>query len=315
MSASAMTRGVGPHGTLGRSAFVVSITPFDGNGELDEPALRAHFARMRDAGIGVYVGGGGSGEGYTLTTAEHERVLTIAADALAGTAPVRAMGVEPRTATQMIEYVQLAAETGVDACQIYSLDPGHGHRPTTAEVEAYFLAVVEAAAYPMVLSTHLSVGYRVAPSFLRTLVDDHDHVVGVNCTHPDLGYLDDVIDAVGHRAAVHVGGPRDALTALAFGAQGFLSSEANLAPRLCARVIDATDAGRFDDAADAYATLARLSRVLYQHGGIRVTKPVLQRLGLPGGTVRAPQFAAQQDAVDAVLRAIDSLDIAAVEGW
>ena len=225
------------------------------------------------------------------------------------------MGVEPRTAAQMIEYAQLAADVGVDACQIYSLDPGHGHRPTTTEVEAYFLAVVEAVAHPVVVSTHLSVGYRIAPTFLRDLVDRYHYVVGINCTHPDLGYLDDVVAAAGHRVPVHVGGPRDALTALALGAQGFLSSEANLAPRLCARVIESADAGRFDDAAEAYTKVSRLSRVLYQHGGIRVTKPVLQRLGLPGGTVRPPQFAADGDAVDAVLRAIDSLDIAAIEGW
>jgi 4-hydroxy-tetrahydrodipicolinate synthase len=310
-----MTRGAGPNVALPRSAFVVSITPFDDDGALDEPALRAHFERMRDAGIGVYVGGGGSGEGYTLSVSEHERVLAVAADALAGAVPVRAMGVEPRTASQMIDYVRLAADAAVDASQIYSLDPGHGHRPTTAEVEAYFLAIVEAVTLPVVVSTHLSVGYRIAPAFLRTLVDDYAHVVGVNCTHPDLGYLDDVIGAVGHRVPVHVGGPRDALTAFAFGAQGFLSSEANLAPRLCARVIASVDAGRFDDAAHDYATLARLSRVLYQHGGIRVAKPVLQHLGLPGGTLRAPQFAASNDAIDAVLRVIDSLDIADIEGW
>ena len=97
----------------------------------------------------------------------------------------------------MIEYAQLAANIGVDVCQIYSLDPGHGHRPTTAEVEAYFRAVVEAVAHPVVVSTHLSVGYRIAPSFLGDLVDRHRHVVGVNCTHPDLGYLDDVVSAVG----------------------------------------------------------------------------------------------------------------------
>jgi 4-hydroxy-tetrahydrodipicolinate synthase len=293
----------------------VSITPFGAAGELDEPALRAHLQRMRNAGIGVYVGGGGSGEGYTLAPEEHERVLSIAAEELAGSVPVRGMGVEPRTAAQMIDYVRLARDCVVDACQVYSLDMGHGHRPTTAEVEGYLLAVVEAVAHPVVVSTHQSVGYRIAPTFLRALVDRYDHVVGVNCTHPDLGYLDEVVHAVGHRIPVHVGGPRDALTALAFGAQGFLSSEANLAPRLCAAVITAVDTGDFDGAADAYARVARLSRVLYAHGGIRVTKPVLRRLGLPGGTVRPPQLEAAPEAIDAVMREVDALNIAAIEGW
>jgi dihydrodipicolinate synthase/N-acetylneuraminate lyase len=45
------------------SAFVISITPFDAQGEVDFGALRAHFARLAESGVGVYVGGGGSGEG------------------------------------------------------------------------------------------------------------------------------------------------------------------------------------------------------------------------------------------------------------
>ena len=31
----------------------------------------------------------------------------------------------------------LAVAAGVEACQVYSLDPGHGHRPTTDEVERF----------------------------------------------------------------------------------------------------------------------------------------------------------------------------------
>ena len=52
--------------TMKPSVFVISITPFDAEGRLDEPGLRAHLDRMADAGVGVYLGGGGSGEGFTL---------------------------------------------------------------------------------------------------------------------------------------------------------------------------------------------------------------------------------------------------------
>ena len=49
-----------------------------------------------------------------------------------------------------------------------------------------------------------------------------DHVVGVNCSHADLAYLTAIVDAVGDRVEVHVGGPLQALAALALGANGFL---------------------------------------------------------------------------------------------
>ena len=38
------------------STFVISITPFDAAGRIDEPGMRAHLRRMVAAGIGVYIG-------------------------------------------------------------------------------------------------------------------------------------------------------------------------------------------------------------------------------------------------------------------
>src|SRR5581483_5995307 len=115
--------------------------------------------------------------------------------------------------------------------------------------EAYFRDVLDAVAFPSVLSTHQSVGYLVDPAIVSGLLDDYPHLVGVNVTSPDPTYLVRMLDAIGGRAPLHVGGPTHALTALALGADGYLVSEANLAPRTCARVVDAWRAGRVDDAA------------------------------------------------------------------
>ena len=60
------------------SCFVISITPFHEDGRLDEDRFRAHMRRLAAGGIGVYVGGGGSGEGYTLAFEETKRLLAIA---------------------------------------------------------------------------------------------------------------------------------------------------------------------------------------------------------------------------------------------
>ncbi len=112
----------------------------------------------------------------------------------------------------------------------------------------------------------------------------------MNCSHGDLAYLAAIIDAVGDQVDVHVGGPLQALTALGLGAHGFLSSEANLAPRLCNSVIAAYEQGAGDELLYVFGRLARLSMALYGRGGIRATKAVLNRLGLPGGYPRKPQL-------------------------
>lgn len=297
------------------STFVISITPFGADGELDEPALRSHLDRMADAGVGVYLGGGGSGEGFTLDPTEARRVLEIGVDQIGGRVPVRAMGIEPRTATQMIDYIAMAADVGVDGAQVYSLEPGHGHRPSPAEVESYLRDVLGSTALPCVVSSHQSVGYRIRPSLLAALAIEHPNLVGVNCSHADIGPLVSLLDAVGGRLEVHVGGPNQALTALSLGAQGFLSSEANLVPRLCASVITGYETGDLATTFDAFAAVVRLSGLLYGNGGIRATKAVLRRLGLPGGFVRPPQLDASGPPVDEVLAHLDRAGIGAIERW
>jgi 4-hydroxy-tetrahydrodipicolinate synthase len=292
----------------------VSITPFDAAGRLDEGGFRKHLQRMAAADVGVYVGGGGSGEGFVLTADERRRVLAIAVEELRGKVPVRSMGVETRSAAEMIEYTREAESAGVDAAQIYSLDPGHGHRPTPDEIRGYLIDVLSATTVPSVLSTHQSVGYRISVGTLTDVVDRFDHVVGVNTSHPDVGYLAEIIDAVGDKVDVHVGGPLQALTALALGANGFLSSEANLAPRLCRSVIAAYERGDGDELLVAFDRLARLSMALYGRGGIRATKAVLNRLGLPGGYPRKPQLPVADETIDALMTTIASLGIGEIEG-
>lgn len=287
-------------------AYVISITPFRPDGSLDEDGLRKHLQRMGNAGIGVYLGGGGSGEGYVLSSDELDQVLRIGVAELRGTVPVRAMGTEPRSAADMVAFVQQAAAAGVDAVQVYSLDQGHGHRPTREEIQAYFDDVLSAVDVDCVLSTHQSVGYTIPVDMLRGFLDRYPHIVGVNCTHQDLRYLASVIDIAGDRVPVHVGGPMQALTGWALGATGFLCSEANLAPELCMAVVEAYRSG----AADVFArfdAMLRLSNALYGAGGIRATKAVLDRLGLPGGPPRRPQLPVAAQVVDELMPLLGDL--------
>jgi 4-hydroxy-tetrahydrodipicolinate synthase len=270
---------------------------------------------MVGAGIGVYVGGGGSGEGFVLTPFERRRVLEIAAEELSGRVPFRSMGVETRSADEMVEYARVAQSVGVDAAQIYSLDLGHGHLPTQDEILEYLIDVLSATTVPAVLSTHQSVGYRISVDSIARIVDRFDHVVGVNCTHGDVAYLAAIVDAVGAKVDVHVGGPLQALTALALGANGFLSSEANLAPHLCMAVIAAYEQGAGTDLFVAFGRLARLSTALYGAGGIRATKAVLNRIGLPGGYPRKPQLPVPDATVEGLMTVIDDLRIRDLEDW
>jgi ABC-type nitrate/sulfonate/bicarbonate transport system permease component/dihydrodipicolinate synthase/N-acetylneuraminate lyase len=278
-----------------KSTFTISLTPFDAHGDLDTESLRGHLRRMATAGMGMYVGGGGSGEAYTLSDAEMGTVLDLAVAELKGVVPVRAMGREPRTAKEMISFVTMAEKAGVEATQVYSLDVGHGIAPSNTELEAYFRAVLDATDSPVVISTHQSVGYKLSLDMLQRLSADYPHIIGINCTHGDIGYLVSLIDGLDPRLEVHVGGTQQGFAVMALGGTGYLTSEGNLAPALCRSVSELYQQGDLAGSAEAFALVLRLYSANAAFRSIRGIKAALMALGLPGGYPRLPRLPVQAE--------------------
>lgn len=270
------------------STFVVSLTPFTAEGELDEDILRAHLRRLAAAGIGVYVGGSGSGEGLTLSRDETFRLYSIAHQELSGRVPVRGMGIEPRHAGEMIELGRLAKEAQLDAMQVYAvIAPG----ATAREAEQFFNDVLDEIRMPVVLSIHHVAGYAVPVDVLARIVGRFEHVVGINCTRPDIRLL----DLVGTSVAVQVADVSQVLTHLALGGHGFLTQIANLVPELCMSVIKRFRAGDYTGAAADYASLVRLEDRNPKQLGIRGIKAALRMLGLPAGHPRRPRLSLTEE--------------------
>lgn len=270
------------------STFVVSLTPFAENGAFDEEMLRAHFRRLAAARIGVYVGGSGSGEGLTLSHDETFRLYRIAYEELNGRVPVRAMGFEPRTASEMIELARIAGEAKLEAMQVYSIvAPG----ASAQELEQYFSDVLSVIRIPAVISSHHAVGYAVSAETLGRIVERYERVVGINCTRADVRLL----DRVGSSVAVHVADVSQILNNLALGGHGFLSNIANIVPELCVSLINYFKAGDFHRAAQDYAALVRLEDRIPRQLGIKGVKAALRVLGLPAGYPRRPRIALTDD--------------------
>ena len=148
----------------GHSTFVISLTPFTDDGDLDEPGLRAHLRRLGAAGIGVYLAGSGSGEGYTLTRAERRRVLRRRRRGARRAAyPCGRWGWSRARPRRSWCWPRTRSHAGLDATQVYSLDLGHGYVPTADEQRTYLRTVLDHAPGDLVLSTHQSVGYHYDP--------------------------------------------------------------------------------------------------------------------------------------------------------
>src|SRR5712664_2479466 len=96
------------------------VTPFRGDGSLDETTLRALIKRQIDAGIDFLVPCGTTGESPTLTHEEHLRVVEIAVELAKGRVPVLA-GAGGYNTAEVISLARELAALGVDG--ILSVTP------------------------------------------------------------------------------------------------------------------------------------------------------------------------------------------------
>ncbi len=293
------------------STLVCTVTPFDAEGRLDEEALRLLVERYGRAGVGTFLASSSPGEGFALTLDETERLYAVAKQAMGGRAPVRAMGIEPHNAGETLAILRVAESVGLDAMQLYCLDCSHGNRPTDAELESFFRTILERMSIPAVLSTHFLLGYMIPLDLLERLLASYPHIIGINASTNDIGYLTRLTQLVDNRVDVHVGGPMHALTGFALGAQGFLSTEGAIAPKLCATVIEGFARG--DQAATfaAYRRLMQLSSVnVWPGGSVRFVKTALRILGQPGWHTRPPYLPLDESVHGVIRRRFEELGIA-----
>jgi 4-hydroxy-tetrahydrodipicolinate synthase len=271
-----------------------------------------HLNRLGDAGINVLVANEGSGESFTFSDAEMARVLEIAKEELQGKVTVRGMGRMVRKASDMIDFVRLVEEVGLDGVQIYALDMGHGLTPSVAEQERYLRDVLEHTHIPTVLSLHRLAGYSYPVELLDRIINDHPNIVGAIMTTNDVLYLWQVLEALGERIEVHTH-TWNAMTNLALGGDGFAAPEANLAPRLCASVMEHYAAGRHGEAEAAFLKVMRLWTICGKYGSARGTKAALDILGLPAGPVRLPRLSVSDAERADIARALDELGVRETE--
>jgi 4-hydroxy-tetrahydrodipicolinate synthase len=276
------------------------VTPFRDEA-FDEAAFRDFVAWQISEGSHGLVPCGTTGEGATLDSGEHRRVVSACVEVAAGRVKVIA-GCGSNDTSQAIALTRAAKEAGADAALHV---PPYYNRPNQEGVYAHLAAIADAVDIPVVL-------YNV-PS--RTITD-----IAVE-TMARLAKIANVVavkDATGNlarvsaqRAAcgedfVQLSGNDDmALGFNAMGGQGCISVSANVAPRLCADFQNACLSGDWPAALKLQDRLYPLHAALFSDASPGPVKYAVSRvrpdfpadLRLP----MTPPSQASRRAVDAAL--------------
>jgi 4-hydroxy-tetrahydrodipicolinate synthase len=267
------------------------MTPFRKDGAVHEEALRRQLNRFVDAGLAVWLVSSGTAEGNVLTDDEIDRIAEIAADEIGGRTPVYAMGREPRSAVEAMDFARRMLDRGLDAVQVGPVDPGHSYLPTESELRAFYEEVIGSIDGPCFLASHMSVGYEVPAPLLIDIAGAYDQVIGINVTHlRNYVYAPQVLALAKGVAPVYLGSPVGAIDGLMLGASGIVSSmDINVAPYLYEQFATAWARQDLGELSAAVASITSLFLAILTSGGLIVAKAILDRLGVEAGPPRPPR--------------------------
>lgn len=301
--------------TTGIPICTRAATPFTADGELDEDALRAHLTRLADAGVGFWLGSGGSGEGFALSRQELARVYEIGVEVGRGRVLVGSNQPETHIPSDALEHAQIAVKAGVDVVGLYGPASWHGFRPTDREFLHYLDRVVGAVDHEVALSPNGTLGYAPSPALLAAVTARYPQVTTLNLTGiSGDGYLLQLLDALDREVVIYHGYP-GSMNALAQGATGLHDAvaEGNTIPLTFRGYADAVASGDLAGAAKAYRDLARFSALVtpWKSASPRWLKMAMKVLGLPGGegTVREPYLMPGAEDEERFLTGVLALDI------
>lgn len=276
---------------------VALVTPFQ-NGEVDEPALRKLVDWQIEQGTPTISPVGTTGESPTLNHEEHERIIAIVVEQVAGRARVLA-GTGSNSTAEATRLTRFAASAGADGALIVS---PYYNRPTQEGLYAHYARIAESCDLPIMLyNVPARTGRNLEPETVERLAK----LAPVAAIKEAAASLDQVSDIIARCPEITVLSGDDSLTLpmMAVGASGVVSVVANIVPRDVMAMIDAFRKGDADGARKAHAKLFPLCRDLLGAGPNPVPlKAALALLGRVSDEMRLP-LAPPDEALKARLRA------------
>ncbi|MXP63254.1 4-hydroxy-tetrahydrodipicolinate synthase [Roseomonas sp. M0104] len=267
-----------------KGSLVALITPMAENGALDAKAFQDFVEWQVSEGTAGLIPVGTTGESPTLSHEEHHRVVEMCVEAAAGRVPVIA-GAGSNSTEEAIALTRHAREAGADAALVVT---PYYNKPTQEGLYLHFTAIADAVDLPIII-------YNIPP---RSVIDmsvetmarlaKHPNIVGVkdataNLTRPLHTRL-----ACGPDFCQLSGEDHTALAFRAAGGVGCISVTANVAPRLCARMHAAWEAGQIQEAMEIQDRLTPLHDAMFCETSPGPVKYAASLLGYSSARCRLP---------------------------
>ena len=282
-----------PAGTLFTGSGVAIVTPFSGDGSVNEPVLRELVRFHLAEGTDAIIANGSTGEATTMSPDEQRRVAEIIVSEVARKIPV-VVGLGGSDTAAVVRLAGNAKAAGADAVLI-SAPPYN--KPPQRGIILHYRRVMDAADLPAIIyNVPGRTACNVTPETIETLADEDSRVVGVKEASGDISQVAELARRVGHRVALYSGNDDQVVPLMSLGGMGVISVLANVAPRDTSRMAKAFLEGNTGEACGLQLRYLPLIAAIFREPNPIPIKAAVAMLGFDVGEPRLPLV----DASDAV---------------
>ena len=259
------------------------ITPFRDN-NIDYAAFGRLIDWQIDSGINALVICGTSGEGPTLSDAEHRDAISFAVERTAGRVPVIA-GTGSNDTAYAISLTRHACAVGADAMLVVT--PYYNKATQNGLVQSFY-AIADASTKPLIVYNVPSrTGCGIQPATYAKLAE-HDNIRAIKEANGDISSVVTTRALVGDRLDIYSGNDDQIVPILSMGGMGCISVLSNVLPRETVEICDRFFTGDVAGAAALQCKYLPLIHALFSEVNPIPVKAAMAAMGLCENTPRLP---------------------------
>lgn len=259
------------------------VTPMTENG-VDYKNFEKLIEWQIAEGINAIVVAGTTGEGSTLTDAEHRQVLKFAVDKIAGRVPVIA-GTGSNDISYAIELTKYACEIGADAMLVVT---PYYNKATQGGLIKSFTAIADASTKPIILySVPSRTGCNITPETCAVLAK-HPNIVAIKEASGNISQIAKIASLVGDDMDIYSGNDDQIVPILSLGGKGVISVLSNIMPKETVRMCDSFFEGNVKESAALQLKYIDLIDALFSEVNPIPVKAAVSAMGFGENYLRLP---------------------------
>ena len=283
--------------TVFTGAATAIITPFKNN-KIDFDAFEKMIEWQIAEGIDAIVSVGTTGEGPTLTDAEHKEAIRFCVEKVRGRVPVIA-GTGSNDVAYAIELTKFACDVGADAMLLVT---PYYNKTTQQGLIASFTAVADASTKPCILYNVPSrTGCNIAPETYAVLAE-HPNIVAIKEAGGNISQVAKTAQLCADKLDIYSGNDDQIIPILSLGGKGVISVLSNLLPKETSRMCHLYMEGKTQEALKMQLEYLPLIDALFCEVNPIPVKAAMAAMGYCENSLRLPLIP-MSEKNEAVLRA------------